>query len=100
MPITLRSGKAIGDAVTEIVVRFRPVRHLPAGFTGAEEPAVLRCSLGPDRLSLSINNLLDEMPPEDATWSNYPYYDTSWFDSFGRSYFLQVTYKFGGKPLD
>lgn len=52
------------------------------------------------RLSLSINNLLDEMPPEDATWSNYPYYDTSWFDSFGRSYFLQVTYKFGGKPLD
>ena len=40
------------------------------------------------------------MPPEDATWSNYPYYDTSWFDSFGRSYFLQVTYKFGGKPLD
>ena len=32
------------------------------------------------RLSLSINNLLDEMPPEDATWSNYPYYDTSWFD--------------------
>ena len=55
VPITLRSGKAIGDAVTEIVVRFRPVRHLPSGFTGAEEPAVLRFSLGPDRLSLSIN---------------------------------------------
>ena len=46
-----------------------------------------------------FDNLLDKMPPKDATWANYPYYDTSWFDSFGRSYFLQATYKFGGKPL-
>ncbi|RZA16750.1 MAG: TonB-dependent receptor, partial [Lysobacteraceae bacterium] len=52
------------------------------------------------RLSLSINNLLDKMPPRDATWSNYPYYDTSWFDSVGRSFFLQATWKIGGKPLD
>ena len=52
------------------------------------------------RVSLTINNLLDKMPPSDPTWSNYPYYDTSWFDSFGRSYFVQLTYKFGGKPLD
>ena len=58
--------------------------------------------LHPDRFGqrVKLQHLLDEMPPEDATWSNYPYYDTSWFDSFGRSYFLQVTYKFGGKPLD
>ncbi|MEF9978979.1 MAG: TonB-dependent receptor, partial [Thermomonas sp.] len=51
------------------------------------------------RLSLSVNNLLDKMPPKDATWANYPYYDTSWFDSMGRSYYLQLTWKLGGKPL-
>ena len=50
-------------------------------------------------MSLSVNNLLDEMPPKDATWANYPYYDTSWFDSTGRSYFLQLTWKLGGTPL-
>ena len=51
------------------------------------------------RVSLTVNNLLDDMPPKDATWANYPYYDTSWFDSTGRSYFLQVTWKLGGAPL-
>ena len=51
------------------------------------------------RVSLTVNNLLDKMPPKDATWANYPYYDTSWFDSVGRSYFLQVTWKLGGEPL-
>ena len=51
------------------------------------------------RLSLSVNNLLDKMPPKDATWANYPYYDTSWFDSTGRSYYLQLTWKLGGTPL-
>ncbi|MGN6222389.1 TonB-dependent receptor domain-containing protein [Pseudoxanthomonas sp.] len=51
------------------------------------------------RISLSINNLLDKMPPKDATWANYPYYDTSWFDSFGRSYYLQFTWKLGGQAL-
>ncbi len=50
-------------------------------------------------MSLTVNNLLDDMPPKDATWSNYPYYDTSWFDSTGRSYFLQVTWKLGGEAL-
>ncbi|QIL19603.1 TonB-dependent receptor [Thermomonas sp. HDW16] len=51
------------------------------------------------RVSLAVNNLLDKMPPKDATWANYPYYDTSWFDSMGRSYYLQITWKLGGKPL-
>ncbi|WAC62220.1 TonB-dependent receptor [Pseudoxanthomonas sp. SL93] len=51
------------------------------------------------RVSLTINNLLDKMPPKDATWGNYPYYDTSWFDSMGRSYFVQVTWKLGGDAL-
>ncbi len=51
------------------------------------------------RVSLTVNNVLDKMPPRDATWSNYPYYDTSWFDSMGRSYYLQVTWKLGGAKL-
>ncbi|MFT3755206.1 MAG: TonB-dependent receptor [Pseudoxanthomonas sp.] len=51
------------------------------------------------RLSLSVNNLFDKMPPKDATWAAYPYYNTSWFDAIGRSYFLQVTWKLGGSAL-
>ena len=39
------------------------------------------------------------MPPKDPTYSAYPYYDISWFDSVGRSYYLQFTYKFGGEAL-
>ncbi|MEP6908198.1 MAG: TonB-dependent receptor [Pseudoxanthomonas sp.] len=51
------------------------------------------------RVSLTINNLLDKLPPKDATWANYPYYDTSWFDSAGRSYYMQITWKLGGEAL-
>ena len=51
------------------------------------------------RVSLSVNNLFDKMPPRDATWGPYPYYNTSWFDAIGRSYFLQVTWKIGGAKL-
>lgn len=49
--------------------------------------------------SLTIRNLLDTNPVKDPTWSSYPYYNTSWFDSVGRSAFLQLTYKLGGNPL-
>lgn len=51
------------------------------------------------RVALSVNNLFNKMPPKDATWANYPYYDTSWFNSIGRSYYLQVTWKLGGAAL-
>ena len=51
------------------------------------------------RVALAVNNLFDRMPPKDATWANYPYYDTSWFDAMGRSYYLQVTWKLGGSAL-
>lgn len=51
------------------------------------------------RVALSVNNLFDKMPPKDPTWTNYPYYDTSWFDAMGRSYYLQVTWKLGGAAL-
>lgn len=52
------------------------------------------------QVALSVDNLFDQMPPKDLTWDKYPYYDTSWFDSFGRSFFLQVTWKLGGKALN
>lgn len=51
------------------------------------------------RASLTVRNLLDTNPVKDPTWSSYPYYNTSWFDSIGRSAFLQVTYKIGGAGL-
>ncbi|MFT4198517.1 MAG: TonB-dependent receptor [Pseudoxanthomonas sp.] len=51
------------------------------------------------KLALSVVNLFDKMPPEDSTYTAYPYYDISWFDSVGRSVYLDFTYKFGGSPL-
>lgn len=55
VPFTLRSGKALHAHVREIVVRFRPVPNLPAGFTGSTHPSVLRLMLGPDRMHLELN---------------------------------------------
>ena len=51
------------------------------------------------RLTLAVNNLFDKMPPRDPSYTAYPYYDISWFDAVGRSYYLQFTWKFGGSPL-
>jgi outer membrane receptor protein involved in Fe transport len=51
------------------------------------------------RGSLSVTNLFDKLPVRDPSYSAYPYYDISWFDSVGRSMFLQLTYKLGGSGL-
>jgi iron complex outermembrane receptor protein len=51
------------------------------------------------RLSGTVNNLFDQNPVKDMTWSSYPYYNSSWFDGVGRSFYLQLTYKMGGSPL-
>lgn len=51
------------------------------------------------RLALSVVNVLDKMPPRDSSYTAYPYYDISWFDSLGRSVYLDFTWKFGGTPL-
>jgi outer membrane receptor protein involved in Fe transport len=51
------------------------------------------------RLSFAVNNLFDKMPPRDPTYTAYPYYDISWFDTMGRTFYLEFTYKFGGTPL-
>ncbi|HOX71575.1 MAG TPA: TonB-dependent receptor [Dokdonella sp.] len=51
------------------------------------------------QLSFAVTNLFDKMPPKDPSYTSYPYYDVSWFDSMGRSYYLQFTTKFGGGAL-
>lgn len=51
------------------------------------------------RLSLSVVNVFNKMPPKDKTYTAYPYYDVSWFDSVGRTVNLQYTHKFGGSAL-
>ena len=51
------------------------------------------------QISFSVVNLFDKMPPVDPTYTSYPYYDISWFDTEGRSYYVQYTHKFGGSPL-
>lgn len=49
------------------------------------------------RGSLTVRNLFDTDPVKDETWSGYPYYNASWYDSIGRGIFLQLTYKLGGE---
>ncbi len=58
VPFVLRSGKALGKDVREIVVTFKPVPHLAFEQSGDPAPNVLRLELGPDRLSigLAMNN--------------------------------------------
>lgn len=51
------------------------------------------------RVSFTVKNLANKMPPVDPTWSSYPYYNTSWFDAVGREFVLNFSYKFGGTPL-
>ena len=51
------------------------------------------------RLSLSVVNIANKLPPKDATYTPYPYYDVSWFDTVGRTINLQYTHKFGGSAL-
>jgi iron complex outermembrane receptor protein len=51
------------------------------------------------KMSLAVTNLFNKLPPDDPTYTAYPYYDVSWFDSLGRSYYLDFTYNFGGASL-
>ncbi|MBF4462704.1 MULTISPECIES: glucose-6-phosphate dehydrogenase [unclassified Rathayibacter] len=55
VPFTLRSGKALKERRREVVIRFKPVPHLPAGFHGTAEPSVLRLFLAPDEMALELN---------------------------------------------
>ncbi|WP_258069692.1 glucose-6-phosphate dehydrogenase [Arthrobacter sp. SX1312] len=55
VPFVLRSGKALGVKRKEAVITFRPVSHLPVGFTGQDAPTKLRIGFGPDTLQLEID---------------------------------------------
>ncbi|HEY8753565.1 MAG TPA: glucose-6-phosphate dehydrogenase [Arthrobacter sp.] len=55
VPFILRSGKALGTRRKEAVVTFRPVPHLPAGFTGVDSPNQLRIGFGPDTLAFDVD---------------------------------------------
>ncbi len=55
VPFTLRSGKAVGHGRRQIVVQFRPVNHLPAGFS--PRPPLgdrLVIDMNPERVTLEI----------------------------------------------
>jgi glucose-6-phosphate 1-dehydrogenase len=57
VPITLRSGKALGDGVRQIVVVFRPIAHTPVGFRDDAPRNVVVIGLSPEylRVQLSTN---------------------------------------------
>ncbi|MGZ4662923.1 MAG: glucose-6-phosphate dehydrogenase [Arthrobacter sp.] len=55
VPFILRSGKALGGTRKEAVVTFRPVPHLPKGFTGVDSPNQLRIGFGPDTLQFDVD---------------------------------------------
>ncbi|KIS26978.1 glucose-6-phosphate dehydrogenase [Arthrobacter sp. SPG23] len=55
VPFILRSGKALGVKRKEAVVTFKPVPHLPKGFTGVDSPNQLRIGFGPDTLQFDVD---------------------------------------------
>lgn len=48
-------------------------------------------------LSLAINNLTDEEPPSDPTWTDYPYYNIFNFNGYGRSFLVELNWRFGAQ---
>ncbi|MEX2445935.1 MAG: glucose-6-phosphate dehydrogenase [Dehalococcoidia bacterium] len=55
VPFVLRTGKAMGRDRSEMAVYFRRVPHMTFAHLPLPEPNVLRLSVDPDRLSLSLN---------------------------------------------
>ena len=55
MPFRLRSGKALWDGFRGIVIKFRPVVHLPEGFHNTAEPNVMVIGLTPETLAIGIS---------------------------------------------
>lgn len=55
IPFKLRTGKALRQSRREISITFKPVPHLAFGEVGAARLNVLRMSLNPDTMSLSVN---------------------------------------------
>ncbi|MFD5214351.1 glucose-6-phosphate dehydrogenase [Microbacterium sp. NPDC058345] len=56
VPFVLRSGKALTRKWSEIVVTFKPVRHVPPGLDGTPaDGGRLTFSLGPDEMHLRLH---------------------------------------------
>ena len=54
VPFRLRSGKALGDGIRGVSVRFRPVVHVPYGFKDAPPANVLSIGIAPENLLLGV----------------------------------------------
>lgn len=54
VPFRLRSGKGLGDGRRLAIIYFRPVAHMPEGFTGEVNQNVLLFDLGQGNLGLRI----------------------------------------------
>ena len=47
-------------------------------------------------LSLLVNNVLNKMPPNDSTFTSFPYFNPDNYNAYGREVMLQLDWKFGG----
>ncbi len=47
------------------------------------------------RVSGIVNNVFNKMPPVDNTWVAYPFYNFLNFNPYGRSYWLEMDWRFG-----
>ena len=55
VPVTLRSGKALGRPRKEAVVTLKPTPHLPAGLVGNDTPDQITIGFKPARLALHLD---------------------------------------------
>ena len=73
------------------------------GPSGCGKSTLLRMIAGLENITSGEirigERIVNKMPPKDATYTSYPYYDVSWFDTVGRQLNLQYTHKFGGSAL-
>ncbi|CAD7729942.1 Vitamin B12 transporter BtuB [Xanthomonas hydrangeae] len=46
-------------------------------------------------LTATVNNLADTRPPRDRTYTSYPYYNIFNYTGYGRSYMLELNWRFG-----
>lgn len=47
-------------------------------------------------ISLTANNLTNARAPRDSTYTAYPYYNVFNYNGYGRSYMLELNWRFGG----
>jgi glucose-6-phosphate 1-dehydrogenase len=95
VPITLRSGKALGDGVRQITVVFRPIAHTPVGFHDEAPQNVVVIGLSPEfiRVQLSTNVEGDRLSLEPTVL------DAELGESPIRPYGEILSHILGGDPL-